>query len=109
MIRPVGSAMSPRMPASWRICWTEPRAPDWDIISTEWKRSKELIVTLVTSSVALVQMSTVFWYRSSSVISPRRNCRSISSTSFSPPAMIAALAGGVLMSIAEMVTPALVA
>ena len=36
-----------------------PRAPDWDIISTEWKRSNELMVTSVTLSVAFVQMSTV--------------------------------------------------
>ncbi len=60
MIRPVGSAISPRMPAIWRICWVDPRAPDCDIISTEWKRSNDFMVTSVTSSVALVQISTVF-------------------------------------------------
>jgi hypothetical protein len=58
-MRPVGSAISPRMPASWRICWVEPRAPDWDIINTEWNLSKDDMVTRVTSSVALVQISTV--------------------------------------------------
>ena len=59
MIRPVGSAISPRMPASCRICCVEPRAPDCDIISTELNRSNESMVTFVTRSVASVQISTV--------------------------------------------------
>ena len=28
MISPDGLAIRPRMPASWRICWAEPRAPE---------------------------------------------------------------------------------
>ena len=28
MISPEGLAMRPRMAASWRICWVEPRAPE---------------------------------------------------------------------------------
>src|SRR5216684_293494 len=32
MIRPVGSAIRPRIPASWRICWMLPRAPEPIII-----------------------------------------------------------------------------
>src|SRR4051794_15412516 len=28
MISPEGFAIRPRMPASWRICWAEPRAPE---------------------------------------------------------------------------------
>jgi hypothetical protein len=28
MISPEGLAIRPRMPASWRICWAEPRAPE---------------------------------------------------------------------------------
>ncbi len=28
MISPDGLAMSPRIPASWRICWADPRAPE---------------------------------------------------------------------------------
>ena len=32
MISPFGSAMSPRMPASWRIWLNEPRAPELAIM-----------------------------------------------------------------------------
>ena len=33
MIRPDGSAIRPRIPAIWRICWKEPfAAPDWAIM-----------------------------------------------------------------------------
>jgi hypothetical protein len=28
MISPEGFAIRPRIPASWRICWAEPRAPE---------------------------------------------------------------------------------
>ena len=34
MISPDGFAISPRMPANWRICAGEPRAPECDIIHT---------------------------------------------------------------------------
>ena len=32
MISPFGEAMRPRMPASWRICLNEPRAPELAIM-----------------------------------------------------------------------------
>src|SRR5437773_1398768 len=35
MIRPDGSAIRPRMPASWCTCVTFPRAPEWVIIQAE--------------------------------------------------------------------------
>ena len=37
MISPVGLAIRPRMPASWRICWAEPRAPESAIMKIELK------------------------------------------------------------------------
>ena len=40
MISPFGFAISPRMPASWRICFIEPRAPELAIMKTGFSSSK---------------------------------------------------------------------
>ena len=32
MVSPFGLVMHPRMPASWRICLNDPRAPEWAIM-----------------------------------------------------------------------------
>jgi hypothetical protein len=73
MIEPSGLAIRPRMPASWRICATEPRAPESAIIkmelndswltSTPWRLivfsvASCSIMTLPTWSPARPQMST---------------------------------------------------
>ena len=34
MISPFGFAIRPRMPASWRICLNDPRAPELAIMKT---------------------------------------------------------------------------
>ena len=58
-----------------------------------------------TLSVASVQISISFWRRSSSVMTPFRNCCSTFSASFSKPSRIWALSGGVRTSSMEMVRP----
>ena len=73
MIEPSGFAIRPRMPASWRICAAEPRAPESAIMKIElndgWRaflpsRSTTsispswFIIALAISSPARPQMST---------------------------------------------------
>jgi hypothetical protein len=60
MIRPDGSAIRPRMPASWWICVTDPRAPEFVISMIEPRSSSPVSMDWVTSSVALRQTSTVW-------------------------------------------------
>ena len=59
MIRPDGSAIRPRMPASWWTWVTFPRAPEWVIIQTGPSRSSPASIVSVTLSVVLRQTSTV--------------------------------------------------
>ena len=64
MISPDGLAISPRMPANWRICAGDPRAPECDIIHTELVGTPfsclliSFIIALATSSVQRDQAST---------------------------------------------------
>ena len=53
MISPDGLAIRPRMPASWRICCWEPRAPESAIMKIELKLGtwREVPSSLVTTSV----------------------------------------------------------
>ncbi len=53
MIEPSGFAIRPRMPASWRICAAEPRAPESAIMKIELKDFCRTLLPLasVTSSV----------------------------------------------------------
>ena len=60
MIRPDGSAISPRIPASWWTWVTLPRAPEWVIIQTEPRLSRPASIFSVTSSVVPRQTSTVW-------------------------------------------------
>ncbi len=60
MIRPDGSAIRPRMPASWCTWVTFPRAPEWVIIQTEPRLSRPSSIFSVTSSVVARQTSTVW-------------------------------------------------
>ena len=73
------------MPAIWRTCMMLPRAPDPTIMSMGLKVMARSVSSMArrTSSVALVQISTSFWRRSSSVMMPFLNCDSIFSASFS--------------------------
>ena len=59
MIRPEGSAIRPRIPASWWTWVTFPRAPEWVIIQTEPARSSPSSISRVTRSVVARQTSTV--------------------------------------------------
>ena len=61
MISPDGLAISPRMPASWRICCRLPRAPDASITCMGLKPcrsdSSSAISSLVMSSLVVLQTS----------------------------------------------------
>ena len=54
MISPFGLAISPRMPASWRICLNEPRAPELAIMKMGFSSSKCSSMAAATSSVRRV-------------------------------------------------------
>ena len=64
MISPEGLAIKPRMPANWRICAGDPRAPEWLIIHTELVGVPisclliSFIMAAATSSVQRDQAST---------------------------------------------------
>ena len=83
MISPFGFAIRPRMPASWRICLNEPRAPELAIMKIGFSSSRFSCIASATSSVASVQMLTIVSWRSSSVMRPRSYWRWTSSTRFS--------------------------
>ena len=70
MISPFGFAIRPRMPASWRICLNEPRAPELAIMNTGLSTSRLRCIASPTSSVAAVHFSTTASLRSSCVIRP---------------------------------------
>ena len=59
MIRPDGSAIRPRMPASWWTWVTEPRAPEFVISMIEPRSFRPESIDLVTLSVVSRQTSTV--------------------------------------------------
>ena len=81
MISPFGLAMRPRMPASWRICLIEPRAPELAIMKIGFSASKCSRIASATSSVASVHFSTTSSWRSSCVIRPMSYWSWISATS----------------------------
>ncbi len=70
MISPFGLAIRPRMPASWRICLNEPRAPELAIMKMGFSTSRFSCIASPTSSVAAVHFSTTFSWRSSGEIRP---------------------------------------
>ena len=68
MISPFGLAIRPRIPASWRICLNDPRAPELAIMKiglSSWRLSS---IACATSSVALSQRSVTASWRSSAVM-----------------------------------------
>ncbi len=70
MISPFGLAISPRIPASWRICLNDPRAPELAIMKIGLRWSRLSCIACPTSSVAAVHFSTTASWRSSGEISP---------------------------------------
>ena len=86
MISPEGLAMRPRMPANCRIWATEPRAPEWAIMYTEFTGRPGAvaeipsIISSATWSVQWDQASTTLLYFSPRVIRPSRYCCSYSLT-----------------------------
>ena len=109
MISPFGLAMRPRMPASWRICLNEPRAPELAIMKMGFSSSKLSCIASATASVASVHLSTTASWRSSCVIRPMSYWSWISATSASKPARISPFSGGITTSFLEIVMPACVA
>ena len=83
MISPFGLAIRPRMPASWRICLNEPRAPELAIMKIGFSVSRFSIIASATSSVAAFHCSTTASWRSSWVISPSSYWLVMSPTSLS--------------------------
>ena len=83
MISPFGLAIRPRMPASWRICLNEPRAPELAIMKMGFRWSRLSCIASPTSSVAAVHFSTTASLRSSWEIRPVSYWSWISPTSFS--------------------------
>ena len=68
MISPFGLAIRPRMPASWRICLNEPRAPELAIMKIGLSSSRLRSIACPTSSVALSQREVTASLRSSAVM-----------------------------------------
>ena len=56
------------MPASWRICLNEPRAPELAIMKMGFNSSRLSSIALATSSVALFQWAVTASWRSSAVM-----------------------------------------
>ena len=83
MISPFGFAIRPRIPASWRICFIEPRAPELAIMKIGFNSLRLRSIASATSSVASVHLFRTASLRSSSVIRPRKYWSSISWTSTS--------------------------
>ena len=109
MISPFGFAMSPRMPASWRICVNEPRAPELAIMKIGFSSSSEFSIASATVSVASVQRFTMISCRSSSVIRPRACWSSTVFTRASKPWRISSFSGGMTTSFFDTEIPARVA
>ena len=99
------------MPAIWRICMGFARAPERTIMSMGLKgwaaRSSSSWCWIM--AVASFQISTSFWRRSPSVMTPFRNCSSTFSACFSWSSRILRLSPGVRTSSTETVRPDLVA
>ena len=68
MISPFGLAIRPRMPASWRICLNEPRAPELAIMKIGLSSSRLCSIAWPTSSVARSQREVTASLRSSAVM-----------------------------------------
>ncbi len=81
MISPFGLAIRPRMPASWRICLNDPRAPELAIMKMGFNSWRWSFIASPTSSVAAFHFSTTSSLRSSWEIRPMSYWSWISETS----------------------------
>ena len=68
MISPFGFAIRPRIPASWRICLNDPRAPELAIMKIGFSSSRLSSIAWATSSVASSQRRVTASLRSSAVM-----------------------------------------
>ena len=116
MIAPVVLAMRPRIPASCRICFSLPRAPESTIMKTGLKRpvsrSRVCMVASMSSAtrfVALDQTSMTLLYRSPSVMAPPWYSSSTRPTSDLASSTRFALFGGTTRSPRPMEVPLSVA
>ena len=116
MISPEGLAISPRIPASCRICCLLPRAPESAMMKTGLKPppdpSTDSISPNIASaifSVASDQIAITLFFRSPLVIAPSRYCCSTLSTSSFAPATSAPLTFGITRSSIPIDSPDFVA
>jgi hypothetical protein len=109
MMPPDGSAIRPRIPDIWVICWMFPFAPDWAIIVIGPNGSRAEPTALVTSSFVRVQIAMTSLYRSSLVMRPRLNCFWTLATSASACASRSCFVSGMVMSVTATVVPDCVA
>ena len=116
MTSPEGFDIRPRMPASWRTCSREPRAPESAIrligLNSPLSRSTSRIsrnISSETFSVTRCQMSMILLCRSPEVMTPAERWFSISYTSFRAWSRIAGLRLGTTMSSTPKEMPARVA
>ena len=116
MTSPDGFDIRPRMPASWRTCSFDPRAPESAIMKMGLNsplfvsaRRMSLNISSDTFSVARCQMSMILLWRSPAVMAPSRRWRSTSSTERRAPSTISCFFEGMTMSSTPMETPAFVA
>ncbi len=68
MISPFGLAIRPRMPASWRICLNDPRAPESAIMKMGFRWWRLSCIAVATSSVARFHRLVTASLRSSAVM-----------------------------------------
>ncbi len=116
MTSPEGLDIRPRMPASWRTCSREPRAPESAIrligLNSPVSSSTCFIsrnISSETFSVTRCQMSMILLCRSPAVMTPAERCFSISITSRSACSSSCGLREGTTMSSTPNEIPALVA
>ncbi len=106
MISPFGLAIRPRMPASWRICLNEPRAPELAIMKMGFSSSRCSCIASPTSSVAPFHLSITASLRSSWEIRPMSYWSRMSATSDSIRSRISSFLGGITTSFLDTVMPA---
>ena len=116
MTSPEGLDIRPRMPASWRTCSREPRAPESAIRLIGLKTPVSCSISRIsrnisseTFSVTRCQMSMILLWRSPAVITPAERWFSISTTSLRACCEDLRLALGTTMSSTPNEMPALVA
>ena len=108
IVLPVAEAIRPRIPASWRICLIEPRAPETAIILMGLYLSRFFCRAVATSLVQASQMATTRCERSSSDSMPFLKKSVMTSTFFSASASSDFFSGGMVISYTEMVMAPLV-